>query len=169
MGDDAAGPHVVARLSARYDFSPKVSVVDLGTPGLDLTPYLADLRAAIIVDTVKGDRPGDVRVFRLAELLTQRPSPRLSPHDPGLTECLLTLDLAGRAPAEVMVAGVVPETVDGQTRLSAAVRRALPKLVDTVLGELHRLGVRAEERRDASEPDIWWESQQVDGGSAGAE
>jgi hydrogenase maturation protease len=157
MGDDAAGPHVVARLLSRFTFPPTVSVIDLGTPGLDLAPFLADLRAAVIVDSVRGERPGDIRIFRLPELLAHEPAPRLSPHEPGLSECLLTLELADRAPGDVVVVGIVPDTIDSRTELSPAVRQALPAAVGSVLRELDRLGVPAEERASPAEPDIWWE------------
>jgi hydrogenase maturation protease len=53
MGDDAFGPHVIRVLQAGYAFAPGVDVQDMGTPGLDLTAYLAGLDALVLVDTVK--------------------------------------------------------------------------------------------------------------------
>ena len=56
--------------------SPRTSTVqDLGTPGLDLTPYVTDLEALILVDTVRSDAaPGTLRLYRRDELL-QAPTP----------------------------------------------------------------------------------------------
>ena len=36
MGDDGFGPAVVQAFEAEYVVGPDVSVIDLGTPGLDL-------------------------------------------------------------------------------------------------------------------------------------
>lgn len=157
MGDDAVGPHVVARLVAGFEFPPGVAVVDVGTPGLDLTPYLAGLRAAVVVDAVRGETPGEVRVIRKGELVTWSVPPRLSPHDPGLLECLMALELAGRAPADVTLVGVAPASVATGTALTPIVAAALPAAVQAVLDELRRLGVPPRPRPQPTPPDLWWE------------
>ncbi len=60
MGDDAFGPWVVRSLEADHELPPGAVARDLGTPGLDLTPHLADLEALVVVDTVHADAaPGD--------------------------------------------------------------------------------------------------------------
>ena len=40
MSDDGFGPFVVRVLEATYECPPGVDVVDVGTPGLDLTPNM---------------------------------------------------------------------------------------------------------------------------------
>lgn len=78
MGDDALGPTVIKVLEAEYEFPRGVSVQDLGTPGLDLTPYLAGVRALIVVDTVQASgAPGEVRLYRRDEILKHPPQARL--------------------------------------------------------------------------------------------
>ena len=57
MGDDGFGPAVVRAFENAYAVGPDVLVVDVGTPGLDLTPWLADVDRVIIVDTVKSELP----------------------------------------------------------------------------------------------------------------
>jgi hypothetical protein len=42
MSDDGLGPAVLRAFEAQYVVGPDVSLVDLGTPGLDLSPWLAD-------------------------------------------------------------------------------------------------------------------------------
>ncbi|HNX50942.1 MAG TPA: hydrogenase maturation protease, partial [Thermoanaerobaculaceae bacterium] len=69
MGDDALGPTVIRILEAGFDFAPAVTVLDLGTPGLDLTPYLSGRDSVIIVDTVNATgQPGEVRTYQREEL-----------------------------------------------------------------------------------------------------
>src|SRR6266508_490834 len=55
MGDDGFGPYVVEALGARYEFPDNVSVIDVGTPGLDLAPFLIGADAIIVIDTVRSD------------------------------------------------------------------------------------------------------------------
>ena len=173
MGDDAFGPWVAQVLLAEYEFRPGVSVEDLGTPGLDLIPYVADLEALVLVDTVRSEAaPGTIRLYRRDALLQHAPQARLSPHDPGVKEALLTAEFAGVGPREVLLVGAVPMDSAMGVRLSAPLRQAVPRAVGEVLKELQRLG-RPATRRTAPRPaDIWWEvppavsSAASDGGGA---
>ncbi len=159
MGDDGLGPTVVRRLLAECEFGSGVSVLDIGTPGLDLTPYILGLDALIIVDTVRADAPaGSIRLYRKNELLATPPQPRLSPHDPGLKEALLLLELHGNAPVEVLLVGVVPERSELGTELSRPVREAVEVAEAEVLRELERLGAPAVARVPPAAPDLWWVS-----------
>ena len=158
MGDDALGPTVIKVLEAEYEFPEGVSVQDLGTPGLDLTPYLAGLRAMIVVDTVHSrGAAGEVRLFRRDEILKHPPQARLSPHDPGLKEALLTMEFSGSGPREVLLVGVIPGEVRTGVGLGPAVRATVPLVVAEVVRELARLGVAPSVRAVPGTPDLWWE------------
>jgi hydrogenase maturation protease len=158
MGDDALGPTVIKVLEAEYEFPTGVSVQDLGTPGLDLTPYLAGVEALIVVDTVRASgAPGEVRLYRRDEILKHPPQPRLSPHDPGLKEALLTMEFSGSGPREVLLVGVIPAEVRTGVGLSQAVRAAVPAAVAEVVQELARLEVAPRPRPAPAPADLWWE------------
>jgi hydrogenase maturation protease len=157
MGDDAFGPWVVETLLAGYEFPDGVSVEDLGTPGLDLMPYLADVEALVLVDTVRSEAPpGTLCLYRRDEILRHPPPARLSPHDPGVKEALLTAEFSGQGPREVLLVGAVPADTATGVRLSPALRAAVPLAVSEVLRELERLGRPARRRDSPSAPDIWW-------------
>jgi hydrogenase maturation protease len=157
MGDDAFGPWVVQALLAGYEFPEGVSVEDLGTPGLDLMPYLVDLEALVLVDTVRSEAPpGTLRLYRRDEILRHPPRSRLSPHDPGVKEALLTAEFAGRGPREVLLVGAVPADTAMGVELSPALREAVPLAVGEVLREMERLGRPAVRRESPLAPDIWW-------------
>ena len=158
MEDDAFGPYVVQVLTSRHELPPEVALLDLGTPGLDLTPYITDVEALIIVDTVHSQgEPGELRLYHRAEILEHPPQPRLGPHDPALKEALLLADLVGRGPREVLLVGVIPDSTGTGVGLSPAVREAVPRAVGEVLAELEELGIRGAPRRAPRPPDIWWE------------
>jgi hydrogenase maturation protease len=158
MGDDAFGPWVVQTLLAEHEFPAQVSVLDLGTPGLDLLPYVADLEALVLVDTVRSEGPpGTLRRYRREEILRHPPQARLSPHDPGVKEALLSAEFAGRGPREVLLIGAVPKDASMAVRLSPPLRAAVPLAAAAALQELERLGVKAVRRAEPMAPDIWWE------------
>lgn len=158
MGDDGFGPFVVKVLESRYDFPGEVSLLDAGTPGLDLVPFLTGPEAVVIVDTVKAEAPpGTLKRYGREAILRHLPEARLSPHDPSLKEVLLTLDFAGKGPREVTLVGTVPASVAAGPGLSAPVRAAVEAAVEAVRVELERLGVPARPKAEPGDPDLWWE------------
>jgi hydrogenase maturation protease len=129
LGDDGLGPAVVRYLQQHCELPPGVEAVDLGTPGLDLALYLSRCDKVILVDAVDAPgMPGELRMYRGAELFLHPAAPRMSPHDPGLQETLLYLQLAGSGPQEVVLIGAIAEVTDPGIGLSEALRRAVPEL-----------------------------------------
>ncbi len=156
--DDGLGPYAIKVLEAQYEFPEGVEVIDVGTPGLDFTPYLADARMVIVLDTMKGEDPaGTLRLLRDGEIVAKPPPSRMSPHEPGLREALMATEFSDSSPDEILLVGVVPETTGQGTRLTEAVKAAVPKVVATVVEELERLGRPPELRDPPGELGIWWE------------
>jgi hydrogenase maturation protease len=156
--DDGLGPFVIETLLAGWEFSENVQVLDLGTPGLQLSPYLEGQDALIVVDTVRSDgEPGELRLYDRDQLLMHPPAQRTSPHDPGLKETLLSLELHDLSPSHVLVVGVIPAETEYEPRLTDAVRAAVPAAVEAVLAELEKLGVPARPLPEPRQPNIWWE------------
>jgi hydrogenase maturation protease len=162
MGDDGFGPAVARAFAEQYETGPEVEVVDVGTPGLDLTPWLTDVPHVVIVDTVRADLPpGSLRVYDKADLLRHPPFSRVGPHDPGVKETLLTLEFAGRAPGQVSVVGVVPADVGMGLTLSPQVSDALPRALEAVAGVLERTGCGVRRRPGRAAPALCWQPPQV--------
>ncbi|MGE0040546.1 MAG: hydrogenase maturation protease [Vicinamibacterales bacterium] len=162
MGDDGFGPYVIEHLRARYEFPAGVELEDLGTPGLDLVPFLADTDRVVLVDTVTSDAaPGTMRLYRHADIVRHEPGPRTGPHEPGVKATLITLDIAGRAPNDLLLVGVVPARIAMTAGLTPELQAAVPGAVAAVVAELERLGCapRVRETPLASEP--WWERTAV--------
>ena len=157
MSDDGFGPFVVRVLEATYDCPPGVEFIDIGTPGLDLTPYLLDTDTAIFVDTVSSrGAPGEIRVYEREDLLRHPPQMRTGPHDPALKEALLTVAAAGAGPSRVILIGVIPHWIATGVALSPLVEAAVPRAVQMVVDSLTALGVRPVRRMHPSIPDVWW-------------
>jgi hydrogenase maturation protease len=162
MGDDGFGPAAVRAFAERYATGPEVEVIDVGTPGLDLTPWFTDARHVVIVDTVRADAPpGSLRVYNKADLLRHAPCSRVSPHDPGVKETVLTLEFAGRAPERVTVVGVVPGHVGMGLTLSAPVGEAIPAALEAIAQALQGAGSTVTRRLDPSEQPPWWHPPRI--------
>jgi len=162
MGDDALGPWVIHHLEATYAFPPEVEVVDVGTPGLDLIPYIAGPCGIILVDTVhaKGAPPGSIRVYDRDQLVKFAPKPRLSPHDPGVTEAILAVEMAGEPPAFVTLVGVVPGCVATGAGMTAPLQNAVERAAGVIVVDLLARGFDVRRRTPglASVPLPWWEA-----------
>ena len=158
MGDDGFGPAVVRAFAARYDAGPDVDVIDIGTPGLDMTPWLADADHVVLVDTVKAPLPpGSLRIYDKSDLLREAPFARTGPHDPGVKECVFTLEFAGRAPCHITVVGVVPFHVGMGLDLSVTVGAAVPAAVEAVADALRRHGQSVRLLGQPGAPPPWWQ------------
>ena len=156
--DDGLGPYAIKVLEAQYEFPENVEVIDLGTPGLDFTPYLADARLVIVLDTIKGEEAaGTLKLLRDREIVAKPPPSRMSPHEPGLREALMATEFSDSNPDEILLIGVVPESTDQGTKLTESVRSAVSDVVDAVIVELTRLGHPPIRRDPPSELDLWWE------------
>lgn len=148
MGDDAVGVLAAQRLQGHPDLPPGVTVLDGGTAGLGLIPALDGYRRAVVVDAVPmGLAPGTIRRFVWHEA---RPIPHggaFSLHQTDLTDALVLAETLGMLPPEVVIFGVQPGHLEWDRPLSPAVERALPELVDALLGEL-----RSEQENGAENP-----------------
>jgi hydrogenase maturation protease len=159
MGDDGFGPYVARMFEEQYELGADAEVIDLGTPGLDLTPWLADATHVIVIDTVRASEPpGSLCVYDKADIVRHVPFARIGPHDPGLKETLLALEFAGRAPDTVTLIGVVPARVAMGTTLSDPVATAVPAALTAVIGQLNALNipVRRRELVNGDNRYPWW-------------
>lgn len=159
MADDAFGPYFVNWLEAHYELPEEIEVADLGTPGLDLYPHLVHRDVVIIADTVRSDgEPGDLRVYQRDEILQHSPQARVSPHDPGLKEALLSMEFAGHLPRQVLLVGVIPTSTDSTVGLSPPVQAALEAAGSAVAHELRSIGFELSRRDPPAAMDLWWEA-----------
>ena len=145
MTDDGFGVKVVTTLSSRYQFQGPVQLLDGGTLGLDLLPYLEEIESLLIIDALDmRDEPG--KIFRLeGDEVPRAFASKLSVHQMGLQDLLAVAELQGHVPRNLVVWGVQPECIEMSTELTATVAAAVEPVVVKVLEELQRWGVQYEE------------------------
>ena len=157
LGDDGLGPLVIERFRAEYECGPEVDIIDLGTPGLDLAPYLSDASLVVCVDAVLADGgPGSLHIYSEEELLNRRASLRLNAHDPGILESLMPLRLSGTGPSEFVLVGVVPQSCRLGEGFSSAIAAASTEALLTVIRLLLSRGYACQPRKITFQPNLWW-------------
>ncbi len=158
MGDDAFGPYVVASLQARYDFPEGVDLVDVGTPGHELSVYLDGRDVLIVVDAVRAaGEPGEIRSYTGDQVIERPPALVTSPHEPGLRDALLKLAFCGRAPRRLLLVGVIPSGIELGAGLSEPVSRAVHAAEDAIIEALAGFGIVLRQKKNVTPPLIWWE------------
>ena len=163
MGDDGFGPYAAHLLERSFAWPADVQVAELGTQGLDLTPYVRGAEALIVLSSVhRGGAPGVLHRLGRDEVMDpglpeREPALRHSPYEPGVRGLVLTLEFTGGAPRDVWVVGAEPESVELDGGLSDRVRPALQRAVDEALAILLTLGVTPLGRAPGTPPAPWWE------------
>ena len=101
-------------------------------------------------------------VLRKDEMLCQGSAERLDPHSPALSECLMTAEMLGASPENVLLVGIVGEFDEPGSPMSADVEASVVRAIDAILWELDRLGFEFQKRAHPSAPAIWWSGSPSD-------
>lgn len=139
LSDEGAGVKAVEELQRRYNCSDAVEIIDGGTMGLELLPYLEKRSHALIIDAVKtGKDPGAiVRIEDPPAFF----SSKTSPHQIGLADVMGIAAITGNLPRNITLFGIEPKQLSTGLNLSTEVARNLSRLVDMVVAELKAIGV----------------------------
>jgi hydrogenase maturation protease len=141
LTDEGVGPHTITELTRRYEFPPEVRLIDGGTSAMELLDDMARNDLLLIVDAVRTGAPPGTLVKLEGEQVPKFFTTKLSPHQVGLSDVLATLMLTGESPKETVIVGVVPDSLKLAMELSPTVAPVVPQVIETVLGELRRIGV----------------------------
>jgi len=141
MNDDAAGVRVVQALAEKYVFPDEVTLLDGGTLGLDLLPYLEGVDRLLVVDAVETGEATGTLVRLTGDDIPLTLATKVSPHQMGLKDLLLVAELQGHAAAEMVLWGVQPGSIEMDIEMSPEVAAAVIQLQDKVLEELAAWGI----------------------------
>ena len=152
LEDDGVGAVAVVNLLDRYEAPEGVRVLDGGTLGLSLLPYLEDADRVILVDAVNtNDEPGTL--VRLdGDDVAPAVATRLSPHQVGVADLLDGARWLERFPPRLILLGLVPRSIELHVGLSPRVRAAVGDLVERIVLEARDLGFIFRQRGRREKP-----------------
>lgn len=136
MSDEGLGVRCVEHLQRSGALPAEVAIIDGGTSTSELLGELEDLDLLVIVDAVAGGGAPGSLVRLEGDRIPAAFSNKLSPHQHGINDLLATLQFLGRAPARVVVLGMVPGRIALGLELSPEVEAALPALAARVVTEV---------------------------------
>ncbi len=133
MGDDGLGIHVVAALK-KEKLPLNVAIFDGVARAFDVLEYMEGSDRAVIVDAYKkGGAPGSIYRFSFDPADEMQDNAlNLGMHDMNFLDALKTGKDFYRLPAEIVIIGVEPETLECGFGLSAELTRALPAILAAV-------------------------------------
>lgn len=144
--DDGLGALVAQRIAESRTCPDEVKILDGGTLGLALLPYLEDAERAILVDAIQAEAPPGTLVRLEGEEVGPAVAARLSVHQVGVSDLIEAARWHDRVPPTLVLLGSVPETTELGVGLSPSVQATFPELVDLVCEEARRLGYPLEKR-----------------------
>jgi hydrogenase maturation protease len=134
--DDGVGPRAVERLRSDGRVPDGVALIDGGTLGLELLPYVWDCLRLLVLDSVDVGQPAGTLVRISGDELATLAG-KGSVHQMGVADLFVALRvLADRSP-DIVLLGVQPATTEWGTMFSDPVQSALSGLVEAAVGELH--------------------------------
>lgn len=134
-GDDGVGAHVINRLRADSRVPPDVSVVEGGTLGLELLPYVWDCSRLIVVDAVDVGEPPGTLVRMSGRELNSLPG-NSTVHQLGVSDLLVALRMLAERQPQIVLLGVQPENTDWSPELSSLVAASIDSLVEVTVQEV---------------------------------
>ena len=133
--DDGAGPQAIRRLCADPRVPAGVSLLEGGTLGLELLPYIWDCARLIVIDAVDvGGSPGTL-VRMSGEELNALPG-NSNVHQLGVADLLVALRMLAERQPQVVLLGVQPGSTDWSCELSSVVAASIDSLVEATIREL---------------------------------
>jgi len=152
--DEGFGVRAVERLNALWQWPEHVELVDGGTQGLALLPFVEKADRLIVLDAVDfGLEPGTLDVREGDAVPACLNARKMSLHQAGFSDVLACAQLKGHYPGDLVLIGVQPvELDDFGGSLRPAVQAQIDPAVKVASEWLRRWGVPAIARAEGDAP-----------------
>jgi len=142
LADEGFGIHFIERLQKEYTFPPNIELLDGGTAGIMLAPFMETKDILFVIDVVNlKDEPGSIHFFSDQNVRSGNIQIRMSPHQVGLLEILDLCRLRDKAPDRVEMITVVPGDLSTRIGLSPQLVPALDQVMNILLQKLNELDI----------------------------
>lgn len=141
MRDEGVGIHAIQYIQKKFVIPPELEIVDGGTSGLDLLPFIENRENVFFVDTVNFSKaPGHI------DVLTNEQIPALfgikdSLHHMGLMDVLAAVQLLERLPKHMCLIGIQPRAIETGLELTGTIRERLELFTNTIVTQIESRGI----------------------------
>ncbi|MBT8455005.1 MAG: HyaD/HybD family hydrogenase maturation endopeptidase [Alphaproteobacteria bacterium] len=172
--DEGFGVRCVERMAENWSFDDNVKLLDGGTQGLYLLPFLEEADILVVFDAVDyGLAPGTLKIVEDDEVPRFMGAKTMSLHQTGFQDVMATAQLMDQCPDTLLLIGCQPvELEDYGGGLRDAVVARIDPAIEIVLERLRGWGItpragRGDDRlladqskkRDAYEAGRLWEAE----------
>lgn len=153
--DEGFGVRCVEAMADRYALPDTVKLMDGGTQGLYLLPFLAEADALLVFDAIDYGLPaGMLRLIRDDQVPAFMGAKKMSLHQTGFQDVIATATLLGQCPPHMALIGCQPvELEDYGGGLRPAVAARIPEALQIAAGILREWGITVTPGRSAA-PDL---------------
>ncbi len=141
ISDDGVGVHIVNKLKQEYTFPDNVTLIDGGTKGLDLLPFIEGSDRLLIIDAANFKKEPGIIDTVINDKIPAFLSHKLSAHQIGLPDMLFAAKLMDICPKEMCLIGIQPKSMETSTEMSEEIKARFDDLYARVLDKLREWGV----------------------------
>lgn len=128
MQDEGFGVRCAEYLQKITDYPDFVQIIDGGTLGMDLMPYIAGTKKLLLIDAMNIDAPVGSFYSFTGDELNAYFKDKISVHDLGINDMLAVLKLTDNPIEEVVVMGVKPEVVSMGLDMTEKIAEKVPEV-----------------------------------------
>lgn len=111
--DEGFGVRCIEHLAAHWELPEGVTLLDGGTQGLYLLPFLEEADTLIVFDAVDyGLEPGTLKIVEDDEVPRFMGAKKMSLHQTGFQDVIATAQLMGYCPTRLLLIGCQPEELE---------------------------------------------------------
>lgn len=137
MSDEGIGCHLIQSLLKQKDIAGLSDFIEIGTKGMALFHLLGDYKKAVIVDcALMGTAPGTIKRFTPDDVNSIKKLSHYSLHEADILGIIEMSRKLGYSPAEIVIFGIEPETVEPGQQLSSTLSQNINSYVQTILEEV---------------------------------
>lgn len=147
--DEGFGVRAVEALHAEYCVPPGVRLMDGGTQGMFLLPYVCQVKRLLIFDAIDfGLAPGTLQLIRDQQVPCYLGAKKVSMHQTGFQEVLASSELLGNCPRQLALIGTQPLILDDYGgSLRSPVKAQIPAALKAAQSILAEWGHRVQKRK----------------------
>ncbi len=111
--DEGFGVRCIEHLAARWSLPESITLLDGGTQGLYLLPFLEEADTLIVFDAVDyGLEPGTLKIVEDDAVPRFMGAKKMSLHQTGFQDVIATAQLMGYCPSSLLLIGCQPEELE---------------------------------------------------------